>query len=78
MPYSEDLLRVHVNVEIPASALSAIVENAKQVAGTDPDGQYRIDTAAKVGEMISRFLAEFDFESYVRDIRHFPGDPDRH
>lgn len=69
----KELLEVHVNVEIPASALTAIVENAKQIAGTDDSGKYRIDTAAKVGEMISRFLAEYDFEGFVRDINNFPG-----
>lgn len=67
-----DMLEIHVNVEIPASALTAIVENAKQIAGTDASGRYRIDTAAKAGEMISRFLAEYDFESYARDINNYP------
>lgn len=68
----KDLLEVNVNVEIPASALKAIVENAKQIAGRDESGKYRIDTAAKVGEMISRFLAKYDFESYARNINNFP------
>lgn len=73
MADSKDLLEVHVNVNIPASALTAIVENAKQITGADASGKYRVDTAAMVGEMISRFLAQKDFEGYVRDINNFPG-----
>ncbi|MDY6904646.1 MAG: hypothetical protein SWH61_08165 [Thermodesulfobacteriota bacterium] len=66
-----DLLDVHVNVEITAEALSTIVENAKQVAGKDEKGGYRVDTAAKVGEMISRFLAANDFERFVKNIQNY-------
>jgi hypothetical protein len=73
MADSKDLLEVHVNVNIPASALTAIVENAKQITGADASGKYRVDTAAMVGEMISRFLAQNDFEGYVQDINNFPG-----
>lgn len=73
MTDSKGLLEVHVNVNIPASALTAIVENAKQITGTDASGKYRVDTAAMVGEMISRFLAQKDFEGYVQDINNFPG-----
>ncbi|MDY6824201.1 MAG: hypothetical protein SWH68_10480 [Thermodesulfobacteriota bacterium] len=67
-----DKLDVHVNVEVSAGTLSAIVENAKKIAGRDQSGGYRVDTAEKVGEMISRFLATHDFEGFVKDINNYP------
>lgn len=71
MASPKDLLDVHVNVEITAGTLSAIVENAKQIAGRNEKGGYRVDTAEKVGEMISRFLAIHDFEGFVKDISNY-------
>jgi hypothetical protein len=41
-----------------------IFENVKQIAGRDEKGVYRVETADKVSEMISRFLFDNDFESY--------------
>ena len=68
----KDKLDVHVNVSVTGAALTAIVENAKQIAGRDEKGGYRVDTADMVGEMISRFLEKFDFESFVRDANNYP------
>ncbi|AOY57921.1 MULTISPECIES: hypothetical protein [Desulfococcus] len=64
-------LMINATVEITARALEAIVENAKQIAGCDEKGRYHVDTADKVGEMISRFLFEKDFESYVQQRENF-------
>ena len=68
---TKDKLSVHVNVHITASALQAIVANAKHVAARDANGSYRIDTADQVSEMISRFLDEKDFESYAKNIDNY-------
>ena len=68
---SKDMITVHVNVEITAASLQAIVENAKQIAGRDEKGVYRVDTADKVSEMISRFLQDKDFESFVQNIENY-------
>jgi hypothetical protein len=65
-------LIIHARVEISAQALEAIVENAKKIEGCDERGRYHVDTADKVGEMISRFLFEKDFESYAQNIQNFP------
>ena len=62
----KDTITVHLNVEITTQSLKTIVENAKKKAGRDENGIYRIDTADKVSEMVSRFLLEKDFESYVK------------
>ncbi|MCP4348566.1 MAG: hypothetical protein GY795_24040 [Desulfobacterales bacterium] len=72
MADSKDTITVNVNVDITTASLQAVVENAKKIAGPNEKGFYRIDTADKVGEMISRFLLEHDFETYVQDIGNYP------
>jgi hypothetical protein len=71
MTESKDLITVHVNVDITAVSLQTIVENVKQLAGRDEKGVYRVDTADKVSEMISRFLQDNDFEGYVKQIENY-------
>jgi len=67
-----EMLDVKVIVSMPAAALQAIVANAKALTQPDEKGHYHIDTADKVGEMISKFLAVKDFETYVADIDNYP------
>ena len=67
MKGEKETLIINATVEISVDALGAIVENAKRMAGRNEKGWYRVDTAAKVGEMISRFLSEKDFESYAEN-----------
>ena len=71
MRESNETIKVHVNVEITPASLQAIVKNAKEIAGRDEKGVYRVDTADKVSEMITKFLLENDFESFVLDINNF-------
>ncbi len=71
MLHSKDTVLVHANVEITTDALKAMVENTKKLYGKDKDGVYRIDTASKVGEMISIFLSKNDFESFVKDFKNY-------
>jgi hypothetical protein len=68
---AEATVLVHVNIEIAAAALQAVVQNAKQVTGRDEKGHYRVDTADKVAEMITRFLAESDFTAYAKNIENY-------
>ncbi len=62
---------VRANVEMTVASLQAIVANAKAASRTDDKGLYRIDTADKVSEMISRFLLERDFESFVENADNY-------
>jgi hypothetical protein len=71
MKDQKETLPVRVVVNIPPHALEAIVENVKQIVGRDEKGVYRVDTADKVGDMISQFLLEKDFENYVKDIKNY-------
>jgi hypothetical protein len=64
-------IAVRVNVEMTPASLQAIVENAKKIAGTGEKGYYTVDTADKVGEMISLFLLENDFEGFVMNIENY-------
>ena len=66
-PSDNNALAVNVVIELTPASLQAIVENAKRLAGRNEKGHYKVDTADKVGEMVSRFLAENDFESFVND-----------
>ena len=70
MGNEKETLVVNVNVEITAASLQAIVENAKKITGHNSKGVYRVDTADKVSQVISRFLLKNDFENYAKDIKN--------
>lgn len=67
----KEIITVHVNIDLTAAPLQAIVENAKKIAGYDAKGIYRVDTAEWVNKMVSRFLFENDFESYAKNIANY-------
>jgi len=71
MTASKNSITVHVNVDLTPASLEAIVGNVKKIVGRNEKGGYRVDTADKVGEMISRFLMEYDFEKYVNNIENY-------
>ena len=73
MTHKNKLIAVNVVVEMTADSLQAIVANAKKIAGCNERGHYKVDTADKVNEMISRFLLERDFETYAKDINNYNG-----
>lgn len=68
---SNDLVTIHVNIDLTPSALSAIVSNVKEIFGKDANGRYKIDTADATSAMISRFLLEKDFESYAKEKSNY-------
>ncbi len=70
MANEKETLVVNANVEITVTSLQAIVANAKEIAGRNSKGVYRVDTADKVSQVISRFLLENDFENYAQDINN--------
>jgi len=67
----KEMITVNVNVDLSAGALEAIVGNAKKLAGRNEKGHYKVDTADKVSEMISRFLLENDFERFTGNIENY-------
>ena len=66
-----DTVVVNANVTITATALQAIVANAKANAPRNEKGYYQVDTADKVSEMISKFLLENDFEGFAGDPENY-------
>jgi len=68
---SDDMITINATIDIPAAALQAAVDNAKQAAGKNEKGVYRVDTHEKLCEMISAFLSEKDFLAYVQDINNY-------
>ncbi len=71
MRTSTEMIDVNVIVAMPVDALQAIVANAKALSPPDDKGHYHIDTADKVGEMISKFLVAKDFASYAANIDNY-------
>lgn len=71
MRAQETILEVRVNVEIPAATLHTIVENAKKLSGLNEKGYYEVDTADRVSKLISRFLVEKDFHSFIENLDHY-------
>jgi len=71
MSENRPLIRVHVNIELSAASLQAVVANSKMKAGTDEKGRYRVDTADALAALISTFLREKGFEAFVRDVDNY-------
>lgn len=71
MTERDDLVLVNANVRITVNALQAIVSNAKEKAGKDHKGVYRVDTADAVSDMITKFLLENDFETYAANPKNY-------
>lgn len=71
MTASSDTLDINVTVNIKAATLQAIVQNAKNLAGRDENGRYRVDTAETVNRLVSAFLKERGFDDYISDLSHY-------
>lgn len=71
MSDDNQMVRVHVNIEIAATALQAVVANSKRKVGTDEKGHYRVDTADALADLISKFLDEKGFDRFAADIENY-------
>jgi len=71
MPRSDEMISINVTIDVSVSTLETIVENAKNNAGADEKGIYRVDTAEQVNSLVSGFLQKFDFDGYVNDINNY-------
>jgi len=70
MTDKNEIVVVNVNVKITVASLRTIVENARKITRSDPNGVHRVDTADKVSQMISQFLLIQNFEQYAKDIKN--------
>ena len=71
MPESSPLVRVHVNIELSAASLQAVVANSKKKAGADEKGRHQVDTADALSALISKFLFEKGFGSFAQDLDNY-------
>lgn len=71
MSESSPSVRVHVNIELSAASLQSVVANAKQKAGANEQGRYRVDTADALSALISKFLENNRFDDFVRDLDNY-------
>ncbi|ACN14783.1 hypothetical protein HRM2_16750 [Desulforapulum autotrophicum HRM2] len=71
MEEEKDMVTVQVNLDITVESLKTVVANAKAVAGKDDRGVYRVDTADKLGEIISQFLMTADFQRFAADLKNY-------
>lgn len=71
MSASSPLVRVHVNIEISAASLQAVVANSKKKTGSDEQGYYRVDTADALASLISKFLQEKGFDDFALDMDNY-------
>jgi len=68
-----DTIEVRANVIMTTESLKAIVDHTKRRTARNEKGHYTVDTADAVSGMVSRFLLEMDFESYVKDEKNYGG-----
>ena len=66
-----DMVVINANIEMSGATLQKIVQTAKELKGPDKKGYFRIDTADLVSVLISRFLVDQGFDTYVADRRHY-------
>ena len=71
MSAESPLVRAHVNIELPASALQAVVANSKKKAAAAEWGRYPMDTADALSALISRFIQEKDFDAFAGDENNY-------
>ena len=67
-----DTIEIRTNIIMTTTSLEVIVDLTKKFAQKNSKGYYTVDTAGAVGHMVSRFLLENDFESFVQDERNYP------
>lgn len=63
-----DTVTVHARISLSAETLAAVVKHSKRCAreqGGKPD------PAETLNQMLTRFLSEKDFESYVEDPENY-------
>ncbi|MBU1055250.1 MAG: hypothetical protein KKC46_15720 [Proteobacteria bacterium] len=67
----KNTININANIELSISSLETIVDTAKKIIGRNEKGYYRIETADVVSQIISRFLDENNFESYIKDLSNY-------
>lgn len=67
MGNTTDAVSVNVTIDISGETLQTIVQTAQGIVGRNDKGHYRIDTADLLEDLLSAFIAEKGFATYVAD-----------
>lgn len=67
MSDSENTIKINVLIEILPETLQAVVELEKRAVGFGQPGIQTVDTAGRVGELISRFITLNNFDRFAKD-----------
>lgn len=71
MSTNAPMVKVHVNIELSAASLQAVVANAKKKVGKDEQGRYRVDTADVLSDLITNFLQKKNFDEFTQDENNY-------
>ena len=71
MSENTPMVNVHVNIDVPASCLQAVVSTWKKKSAEAAQDRQHFDTADTLANLITRFLLEKDFEAYTRDESNY-------
>jgi hypothetical protein len=71
MSPNSPLVRVHVNIELPAACIEAVVANTKKKAVSKPQEGHRLEPADALSALISAFLQQNGFDEFVRDVHNY-------
>jgi len=71
MSNSEKTITINAIIDIQTDTLETIVANETKAARSSKIKSRAIDTAGKIGELISRFLIENDFDSFAKDTLNY-------
>lgn len=72
MSEEKEMITVNAKVEITAETIEVIVKHAKEISKAQGKGAF-LDPADMVGMLISSFLEDNDFASYVKEIEFGTG-----
>lgn len=71
MIHTKKTITINAIIDINTETLESIVENENKATGFSKNESSSIDTAGKLGELISRFLSENDFDSFAKNMENY-------
>lgn len=67
-----DNIKIHARVELEPEILENVKKRCKEIAKKKNLKMYEVDPADIVGDLISKFISEYDLLTYSRDIKNYP------
>ncbi|MGM0417525.1 MAG: hypothetical protein ACQEQS_02270 [Thermodesulfobacteriota bacterium] len=67
-----DNIKIHARVDLEPEILENVKKRCKEIAKKKNLKMYEVDPADIVGDLISKFISEYDLLTYSRDIKNYP------